>query len=541
MAHRKPTRREFIQLASAAALSMSAGCISDKFTNKMAEEGKKPGDYPVVVIGSGIGGLASAVYLSRAGFPVTVIEQHDIPGGYATAFQRDDFNFDVSLHFFGVAEEYYKELGLEGKVERIPLKMTQRIVGADRSVSIPEMMPEEFIEFVCKRFPDEKEGVRDFIEYCMEAYEELERFGKKINTGSVFLPFMPFQYPKMWSLRNKSFADVLDKFVKNRMTQSALAGISAIYGLPPSRTNGFMAAMLIGSMRKQKMYYFRTRSQDLSNGLVSVIEDNKGTVVLGKTVTRILTENNRVTGVKTDDGMTYPARIVVSNANAPDTFGKLLAGNEKAKKYAEKLSEHEPSISSFLLWLGLKGTLDKKLFEQSVTIESGHDIETDFKNFQACNAEKVPVLLALYDNYFKGYSKPGTSTLTIMVLSGYEPWKKFEKDYFAGNKDEYNREKERVANILIRRVEEKLIPGLSGKIRVMEAATPLTNMRFTKNPGGAIYGYPPTTNNAFTNRVKNSTPIEGLYLSSGWGHYWGSYPGGIMNGRDVYRLIMKEI
>jgi phytoene dehydrogenase-like protein len=541
MEHKKSTRREFIQLASVAALSMSAGCISDKFVNKLAEEGKKPGDYPVVVIGSGIGGLASAVYLSKAGFPVTVIEQHDIPGGYATAFQRDNFNFDVSLHFFGVREDFYKELGLDGKVERIPLRMTRRIISKDRDITIPELGAEEFIQFVCKQYPDEKEGVRNYYEYCLAVYDELARFSKKVETGYVFLPFMPLQYPKMWSLRNKSFADVLDTYIKNKMTQSTLAGICSIFGLPPSQTSGFIAAMLVGSMLKEKFYYFKSRSQDLSNGLVAVIEENKGKLVFGQTVTKIITEKNRVTGVQTGDGTKFPAKIVVSNANAPDTFGKFLSDNAKAKKQMEKLAHFDPSISSFLVWLGLKGTLDKKITAQSVDIESGYDIETDFKNYLACNADKCPVTIALYDNYYKGYSKPGTSTLTIMLLSGYEPWKKFEKDYFAGNKDEYNREKERIAKILIKRVEKKLIPGLSSKIQVMEASTPLTNMRFTKNPGGAIYGYPPTINNSFTNRVKNTTPIEGLYLSSGWGNYWGSYPGGIMNGRDVYRLIMKDI
>ncbi len=541
MERQKTTRREFIQLASIAALSMSAGCISDKLVNKMAEEGKKPGDYPVVVIGSGIGGLASAVYLSRAGFPVTILEQHDIPGGYATAFQRGDFNFDVSLHFFGVRENLYKEIGLEGKVERIPISMTRRIISRDRDITIPQLSAEEFIQFICKQYPDEKQGVRDYYEFCLAVYDEVERFSKKAETGSVFWPFMPFQYPKMWGLRNKSFADVLDTYIKNRMTKSALAGICSIFGLPPSQTSGFIAAMLVGNMTKEKFYYFRTRSQDLSNGLAAVIEENKGTLVFGQTVTKILTEKNRVTGVQTEDGTKYPARIVVSNANAPDTFGKFLSGNEKATKHMEKLAQYEPSISSFLVFLGLKGSLGKKLTAQGASIASGYDIETDFKNFLACDAEKCPISLALYDNYYKGYSKPGTSTLTIMILSGYEPWRRFEKDYFSENKDEYNREKERVAKVLIKRVEEKLIPGLSSKIKVMEVSTPLTNIRFTKNPKGAIYGYPPSMNNSFTNRIRNSTPIEGLYLSSGWGNYWGSYPGGIMNGKDVYRLILKDI
>jgi phytoene dehydrogenase-like protein len=541
MRHKKPTRREFIQLASMAAASMALGCMSDKFVNKFAEAGKKPEDYPVVVIGSGIGGLASAVYLSKAGFPVTVIEQHSIPGGYATAFKRGDYNFDVSLHFFGVREDFYKELGLEGKVERIPIDFTNRIISKGRDVTIPKLNAEEFIEFVSKGFPDEKEGIRNYYKYCMAVSDELIRFTKKMETGYVFWPFMPIQYPRMWELRSMSFTDVLDKYIKNKTTQSSLARICGIFGLPPSQTSGFMAAFLVGNMMNSKSYYFKSRSQDLSNGLVRVIKENKGKIVYEKTVTRILTENNRVTGVQTEDGTLYPAKIVVSNANAPDTFGKFLSDNKKAQTYMEKLAQYKPSISSFMIWLGLKGELRGKVSGHSIHIGSGYDIETDFQNYLSCNADKCPITVALYDNYYKGYSRPGTSTLTILMLSGYEPWRRFEKDYFAGNKKEYNREKMRIARTLIKRVEKKAIPGLSSKIRVMEAATPLTNITFTKNPGGAIYGYPASVNNAFINRVKNSTPIDGLYLSSGWGYYWGSYAGGIMNGRNVYQLIMKDI
>ncbi|OGP49985.1 MAG: hypothetical protein A2Y79_14830 [Deltaproteobacteria bacterium RBG_13_43_22] len=542
MWQKKPTRREFLKLASMAAASMTIGFMPDKVVSKLVEDGKNPKDYPVVVIGSGMGGLASAVYLSKAGFPVTVIEQHNVPGGYATSFKRGDFNFDVSLHFFGIAEDIYKELGLDGKVERIPLDLTRRIISKNNDIAIPRFSPEELITFLSKRFPNEKEGIRNYYEFCFALVDELWWFSKKMETGSVSLPSMPQEYPKMWSLRDISLSDLLDKYIKDPMIiKSLTSGTCSVCGLPPSQLSGFMGAVYTGSLTKSQFYYFKSRSQDLSNGLASVIKDNKGTLIYGKTVNKILTDNNRVTGVQTDDGKVYPAKIVVSNANAPDTFGKLLSDNKKAQKYMEQLAQYKPSISTFLIWLGLKGEFHGKGSERSIYIDSEYDIETDFKNYLACNAEKSPISIALYDNYYKGYSKPGTSTLTIFMLSGYEPWRRFEKDYFAGNKEAYYREKRRIAQTLIKRVEEKAIPGLSSMIQVMEAATPLTNITYTKNPEGAIYGYPPSTNNAYMNRVKNSTPIDGLYLSSGWGNNPGSYTGGIMNGRNVYQLIMKDI
>jgi phytoene dehydrogenase-like protein len=542
MWQKKQTRREFIKMASIAATSMTLGCISDKFEDKFAKKGKNPKDYPVVVIGSGIGGLASAAYLSKAGFPVTIIEQHTVPGGYATAFERGDFNFDVSLHFFSSPELIYNELGLANKVERIPLHMTRRFIGKDIDIKIPTLSRQEQIESLYKRFPDSKEGLKSYFEFCSGVREEITRFGKSMETSFIFLLFMPIQYPKMWSLRNMSFSDVLDKYLRDPKLKNSLSlGISGITGLPPSELSGFMGTILSGTMSTSKLYYFKSRSQDLSNGFVSIIKDNKGTIIYNKTVNKIVTENDRVTGVQSEDGKVYPAKFVVSNANAPDTFGKFLSDNKKAKKYMKKLSQYKPSISSFIVWLGLKGDLRKEYPEHSIYIDSGNDVETDFKNYLSCNAEKTPVMLALYDNYYKGYSKPGTSTITIMILSGYEPWRRFEKDYFAGDKKEYNREKMRIAQTLIKRVEEKAIPGLSSMIQVMEAATPLTNITYTKNPEGAIYGYPPSVNNSFMNRIKNSTPIDGLYLSSGWGMNSGSYTGGLMNGRNVFRQIMRDV
>ncbi len=58
-----------------------------------------PGTYDAVVIGAGLGGLSAAAAFARQGFKVLVLEQHSVPGGYASAFTRPGgFTFDVSLH-----------------------------------------------------------------------------------------------------------------------------------------------------------------------------------------------------------------------------------------------------------------------------------------------------------------------------------------------------------------------------------------------------------------------------------------------------------
>ena len=90
----KASRRDFLKISamtSAASLFNLESLTALPVTVEDAEK------YPVVVIGAGLGGLTCAAYLAKAGLPVSVLEQHDVPGGYATSFNRGDFEFEVSL------------------------------------------------------------------------------------------------------------------------------------------------------------------------------------------------------------------------------------------------------------------------------------------------------------------------------------------------------------------------------------------------------------------------------------------------------------
>lgn len=121
-----------------------------------------------------------------------------------------------------------------------------------------------------------------------------------------------------------------------------------------------------------------------------------------------------------------------------------------------------------------------------------------------------------------------------MCLSDFEPWKKFEAGYFNNQKEAYRREKERIAGRFIQRVEKALIPGLSDMIEVMETASPLTNLFYTKNPGGAVYGF-----DRNLPQLNSKTPVKGLYLASAWSH-GGGYTPVMMAGREAAEAVLKD-
>ena len=96
--YNKPvSRRSFLTISAMTAATVALDF--SKISAFAAKMGPKT-DYPTVVIGAGLGGLVCAAYLAKQGIPVTVVEQHSIPGGYATSFERagGKYNFEVSLH-----------------------------------------------------------------------------------------------------------------------------------------------------------------------------------------------------------------------------------------------------------------------------------------------------------------------------------------------------------------------------------------------------------------------------------------------------------
>lgn len=498
-------------------------------------------DHPTVVIGAGLGGLCCGAFLARRGVPVTIIEQHSKPGGYATSFQRGDgrFVFEVSLHGTSISDNgaarILGELGVLDKIELVQLPEVYRLKTPDLDICVPQRDPEAYIALLAGHFPDEEDGVRGFVQHMVDLADEGDRLNRL--KGDFDPRQFPVEFPRLWGIRDRTLADLLDDYVAAPSLKEALSGLWSYFGLPPSRLSAFYYANLTGEYLKNGSFYIKPRSQALSQALAEVIEGAGGQIVYGSVAEEILVADGAVTGVRLSDDRVLPAAAVVSNASAITTLTKLLPEGALPPEYRERISLYRPSISTFIVWLGLNTELRGEVDGYSTHVSTGAGPEAEHEASLSGDYEHTGFSVTVYDNAFEGYSRPGTSTVMLFTQSGWEPWRKFEDDYARGDRAAYDEEKERWSESLIRRAEALVIPGLSSMIEVKVTASPLTNRAFTGNTEGAIYGFEQSMGNAFMTRIQNETPVTGLYLAGAWGNPGGGFGGALNGGEAAFRAL----
>jgi all-trans-retinol 13,14-reductase len=539
--HRLP-RREFLAMLAAAfpvsALDWRA------FPRGRGRKGST-NDFDAIVIGSGLGGLSCAAAFARQGFSPLVIEQHDKHGGYATAFARPGgFVFDVSLHST-TAEERDGVLNLIPgfpeitDVEFLLHPTLFRAIYPEHDIRAQQRDPHAYITQLSELFPEERDGIAGLFEDMRGLVDEVGRLSSA--RGQVDMSRFPTDFPYLFRLHDKTWGAMVDGRIRNARLKAIVSGQWGYYGLPPSRLSCFYYALPFLGYLSAGGCYPRGRSQAISNALARYITAHGGTILLNTRVDRILVTDGAATGVATADGTTFTGRVVVSNADPFTTFRRMIADQSALAEYEAMWQRYSVSLSSFQVFLGLKDDLVGKLSltDSEVFVEPGYDPEASYVHALAGDVEQGAFGITLYDAVDRGYSPSGKNTINLMALQGYGPWEPHEADYLAGRKTAYNREKGRMADVLIERAEQVLLPGLSQAIEVKEIGTPLTNLRYTGHRRGAIYGWDQTVNNSGSTRVGHATPIQDLYLAGAWSRPGHGYAAVIPSGLECFGEIMS--
>jgi prolycopene isomerase len=507
-----------------------------------------PGSYDAIIIGAGGGGLASAARLALGGMHVLVIEQHDRVGGYMTAFERDPYRFEVSLHAMdgldpgGLSYHTFTQLGILDKVKRIKLDPAYTSIFPGITLDVPAD-PEAYCKLLQETFPHEAEGMGELFEalrdinssmHCLMMLQERKDVGSTL-WEMVTHPSRLWPLIKYW---NTSASEMLDDFVQDEKLIAFITQLACFAGAEPDKVSGMFFAMMWNSYHFSGFTYFEGGSQAVSDALAEVIRENGGEILLNTLVTKIVIDDGAAAAVQTKDGKEFKCRYVVSNANAPDTFFKLVGRENLPEDYVQKLEGLKIGLSCFVVYLGVDHDYRDHFPKgvHSYFINSGYDQVENFKYYYEGNPEKSTYGLINYTLVDPSNAPKGKNVICMATIMPYD----YKGDWYESESyEKYTALKEEEAMKLVKRSEQYL-PGLSSHIEVMEVGSPRTMEHYTLNPKGTIFGWDNTPEQSMLNRLPQETPIDNLYLAGAWTFPSGGQSAVLVSGLSAAKLILAR-
>ena len=480
--------------------------------------------FDVIIIGSGISGLAAGSILAKEGKRVLILEQHYTPGGMTHTFKRNDYEWDVGVHYVGeVGNNSLMIKKVYDYICETPIEWADMGEVYDCAYFGNERFEfrkgrKQFTEYFTKLFPEEKEGIEKYIELliAMEKYG-MGYYAEKVVPGFISKLIGKLMRRKYLTYALRTTKSVMDEVFSNDKLKAILTSQYGDMGLPPSQCS---FAMHAGVTRHylEGGFYPVGGSGVFFTKIAPVIKKHGGEILVRANVSEIGVENGKAIGVKMSDGKTIHAKTVISTVGADITYRKLVPITvQEQLGLAKKMEGPSPSISYCCLYIGLKHTAEELNIPKSNfwIFPDKYDHDANMNNYMSGKTKELPVVYISFpcakDPDFQNRF-PGKCTIEVITLVNYTKFKSWEDEKWRHRGDEYENLKETFSNELLEYV-YKYLPQTKGKIDYHELSTPLSAKHFGAHPQGELYGINHDTKRFNSRMLKPQTPIKGLYLA----------------------------
>ena len=315
-------------------------------------------DRNAIIIGAGIGGLATSLFLAQKGYKVSIYEKNSAPGGRCGQLIRDGHRFDLGatmLMMPGVYHEVFDLLGLElreGK-EIVPLENLYTIFFDDCSRLAFSTDSEKMRQQLEKIEPGSFVKERDYVETGYRIYNlGMSRLVAR-NFYNLFQMVNPKNIPLLFKL--KAFTPhykYAGRFFRNEHLRMAYTFQNIYVGQNPF-TSPALFSMIPAAELAEGSFFPAT------GGMYNIVERLLGealklgvSINFNSPVSRILISGNRAKGILLEDAKTIEADLVISNADLPYAYRELLPDRRRS----ERIERMKYSCSALCFHWGLDKT-----------------------------------------------------------------------------------------------------------------------------------------------------------------------------------------
>jgi phytoene desaturase len=306
----------------------------------------KPGDMmqkpTALVIGAGIGGIATAARLAKLGYDVTVVEKNETPGGRCNQIIRDGHRFDIGPTLFLMPEiwaETFAALGerMEDHLELRRIDPTYKVHFDD---GLQLQLTSNIGDMQTQLERVEKTAFTGFLNYIAEGSKHykmsLEKFVGR-NFYSIFQYFSLRNLPLLFQLKalQKHYGNVSKYFNDDRL-KAAFTFQNMYLGLSPYEAPATYSLLQYTELAEGVWYPMGGMYAGIQ-ALVNIAEKLGVTFIYNAPVKALKVQDSKVKGLELEDGRELTADIFIGNADLPYIYKELLPENKEADKLENKL------------------------------------------------------------------------------------------------------------------------------------------------------------------------------------------------------------
>jgi len=487
----------------------------------------------IIVIGAGIGGLASACLFAAQGHRVSVYEKNSTPGGKMQQLKKNGYRFDTGPSLFTMPfqlETLFDMCGekLENYLLYTDLKPLTRYFFQDG--------------LVFDNYLDKEENAREIQKFAPESVDEYNKFLKRAEkiyhkTSHAFLFNPLYSFRDFKKLKYIDFlginafstvAQKVDKKITSPHLRQFFKRFTTYNGSSPYKAPATLNVIPHVELNQGGFY--------VKSGMIQIVE---ALVKLGKKlgvqfhfnqiVHQISVENDRVKGINLKNGTFVESDAVIANSDATDTILNLLSDDAISNSRKAKQSKIEPSCSGFVMMMGCRKRWSQ-LRHHNVFFSK--DYKKEFEEiFDEKHLPQDPTIYIANTSWSDPADAPeNSSNLFVLVnapyINGNQNWEELSEKY---------------SSFIIEELERRGLDGLEKSIEVFEIINPKDFLELYRSNRGSIYGT--SSNNKFSAFLRPKNKLRGihnLYLVGGSTHPGGGIPLVIQSAFNALELMNRS-
>lgn len=295
-----------------------------------------------IVIGAGIGGIATAARLAKNGYDVTVLEKNETPGGRCNQIVRDGHRFDIGPTLFlmpEIWEDTFTALG-EQMNENLDLTRIDPTYKVHFDDGLQLELTSNIGEMQTQLEKVEKTAFTGFLNYIAEGSKHYKMSVEKFvgrNFYNVFEYLSLGNLPLLFQLKalTKHYANV-GNFFKDEHLKAAFTFQNMYLGLSPYDAPATYSLLQYTELA-EGVWYPMGGMYAAIQALVKIAEKLGVKFIYNAPVKKILTNENKVLGIVLEDGRPLIADLFIGNADLPYIYKELLPNKAEAQKLENKL------------------------------------------------------------------------------------------------------------------------------------------------------------------------------------------------------------